>query len=178
LKLDQENPMKRALALIAIPATLVAQDTPPAPKQATKVDLMVHLEGKEPITLPAKRPEMAARANMWTQEKFWRLLFPMNQPEVPGGAFTFSAAVDPNDLPGGGFYLCSMKKDDDKVYFNISSDAAGSPKGDFVVLKPTDLPGTKNPNGSYTFKASKPLKPGPYAIYSADNQYAWPFLVK
>jgi hypothetical protein len=160
----------------AMPA--VAQDTPPPPKQALKAELTVQQEGRGPVTLPAKRPEMAARANMWTQEKFWRFLFASAQPEVGQGAFTFTAAVDPNDLPGGGFYLCSMKKDDDKVFFNVSSDAAGAPKNDFVVLKPSDLPSTKNPDGTYTFKVSKPLKAGPYALYTSDNQYAWPFVVK
>lgn len=170
--------MKRALVLVSLPVALAAQDTPPMPKQAIKVEIKVLLEGKEAITLPAKRPEMAARANMWTQEKFWRLVFPATQQEVPAGSFTFSAAVDPNDLPGGGFYLCSMKRDDDKVYFNTSSDAAGSPKSDFVVLKPSDLPATKNVDGSYTFKLVKPVKPGFYAFYSADNQFAWPFHVR
>jgi hypothetical protein len=170
--------MNKILALITLPVVLVAQDTPPPPKQAIKVEIKVYQEGKEPIVLAAKRPEMAARANMWTQEKFWRFLFLAVQPEVPAGAFSFTAAVDPNDLPGGGFYVCKMKKDDDKVFFNVSSDAAGSPKDDFVALKPSDLPAIKNADGSYTFKASKPLKPGPYAVYSADNQYAWPFVVR
>lgn len=170
--------MSRIFALLATPVVLLAQDTPPPPKLAIKAEIKVLLEGKDPIVLAAKRPEMAARANLWTQEKFWRFSFPANQPEVPAGAFTFTAAVDPNDLPGGGFYLCNMKKDDEKVYFNVSSDAAGSPKDDYIAVKPADIPASKNPDGSYTFKVSKPLKPGVYAVYSADNQYAWPFLVK
>lgn len=170
--------MKNMLALIAISAALAAQGTTPAPKQSIKVEIKVQQEGKDPIILAAKRPEMAARANMWTREKFWRFIFLANQPEVPVGALTFSAAVDPNDLPGGGFYLCTLKKDDGKFYFNVSSDAAGSPKDDFIAVKPSEIQTNKNPDGSYAFRVSKPLKPGLYAVYSADNQYAWPFVVK
>lgn len=170
--------MPRLFALLATPALLVAQDTPPAPKQAIKAEIKVLVEGKEAIVLAAKRPEMAARANMWTQEKFWRLLFPANQPEVPAGSFSFSTTVDPNELPGGGFYVCKMKKDDDRLYFNTSSDAAGAPKDDFVLLKPSELQSSKGPDGTFTFKATKPLKAGPYAVYTSDNQYAWPFIAK
>jgi hypothetical protein len=170
--------MTKLSILLALPAALIAQDTPPTPKQAIKAEIRVLQEGKESTVLAAKRPEMAARANMWTQEKFWRLLFLANQPEVPAGPLSFSTTVDPNELPGGGFYVCKMKKEDDKFYFNTSSDAAGTPKDDFIVMKPSDLQASKNVDGSYTFKASKPLKPGPYAVYSADNQYAWPFIAK
>lgn len=163
--------------LVAV-APAAAQDTPPAPKQAVKAEIKLQVEGKGPVVLAAKRPEMAARANMWTQEKFWRLLFPSSQPETSPGALTFTTAIDPNELPGGGFYLCSLKKDGDSFYFNTSSDAAGTPKSDFVVLKPSDITSAKNPDGTYTYKVSKGLKPGFYAFYCADNQYAWPFVVK
>lgn len=170
------NRLLIACLVATVPAA--AQDTPPPPRQALKAELTVQQEGRGAVSLPAKRPEMASRANMWTQEKFWRFLFVPAQPEVGSGPLSFTAAVDPNDLPGGGFYLCSMKKDDDKVYFNVSSDAAGAPKGDFVVLKPSDIPSIKNPDGTYTFKVPKPLKTGSYAFYTSDNQYAWPFVVK
>lgn len=172
------HPKPTALAFLALPTLVMGQGTPTQPRQSIKAEIRVHQEGKEPILLAAKRPEMASRANMWTREKFWRFLFLANQPEVPASPLTFSTVVDPNDLPGGGFFLCVMKKDGDKFYFNVSSDAAGSPKDDFVEAKPAAIQSVKNPDGSFTYKITKALKPGAYALYFSDNQYAWPFIVK
>jgi len=170
--------MPRIFVLLTAPVVFLAQDTPPPPKLAIKAEIKVIVEAKDSIVLPAKRPEMAARANIWSGEKFWRFLFPADQPTVPPGSLAFATIVDPNDLPGGGFYLCALKKDVDKVYFNVSTDAGGSPKGDFTWAKPGDFQVAKNPDGTFAYKLSKPMKPGVYALYLGDNQYAWPFVVK
>ncbi len=172
------RPSISLLPFAMLPALVMAKDTPPAPKLAVKGDIRVLQLGKDPIVLSAKRPEMASRANMWTREKFWRLIVSATQPMIPAGELAFTAAIDPNDLPGGGFYVCSLKKDDDNYYFNASSDAAGAPKSDFVFVKPNDILATKNADGTFTFKVGKPFKPGIYALYVADNQYVWPFSVK
>jgi hypothetical protein len=171
--------MRKLFVLMALPALVVAaQNPPPTPKQSVKVEIRILQDGKEPIVLPAKRPEMASRANMMTGEAFWRFLFQANQPEVPASPLAFLTTVDPNDLPGGGFFLCAMKKSGDKFYFNVSTDAAGSPKDDFVDIKPGDFESTKNADGSFNYRTTKPLKRGAYALYFSDNQYAWPFIVK
>jgi hypothetical protein len=46
------------------------------------------------------------------------------------------------------------------------------------VAKPSDFQVTKNPDGTFTYAAKKPVKPGVYAFYCVDNQYAWPFQVR
>ena len=86
--------------------------------------------------------------------------------------------LDPNDLPGGGLYVCVLKKDDEKIYLNSTADSNGGPKDDFIFVKPGDIASSKNPDGTFTFKVTKPLKPGPYAIFAPDNQYVWPFVAK
>lgn len=170
--------MRKLLILVAMAALPVFAETPPAPKQAVKAEIRIVQDGLDPVLLSAKRPEMAARANLLTGEGFWRFIFPADQPEVPGSPLTFITTVDPNDLPGGGFFLCNMKKSGKKFYFNVSTDAAGAPKGEFVEAEPSDMQSAKNPDGSFTYKVTQSLKPGVYALYFSDNQYAWPFVVK
>lgn len=149
------------------------------PSMAVKTEIKVLQEGKEPIVLVAKKPEMVMRANLFAGEKFWRFLYPIaGQTEIPAGSMTFTTSADPNDMAGGGFYVCSTKKDGDKAYFNVSTFGGGTPKDDFIALKPSEITSTKNPDGTFTFKVTKPLPAGVYALYFADNQYAWPFVVK
>jgi len=149
------------------------------PSLAVKAEIKVLHEGKDPIVLAAKKPEMVMRANIFAGEKFWRFMYPIaGQTEVPAGSLVFTTTADPNDMAGGGFYLCSTKKDGDKVYFNISTFGGGAPKNDFATAKPAEISSTKNPDGTFTFKVAKPLAAGVYALYFADNQYAWPFVVK
>lgn len=145
------------------------------PEQAVKVEIKVQQEGKEPLVLAAKKPELSARSNF--AEHFWRFLFSADQPIISSAPFTFTASVDPNDLPGGGFYICSMKKADDKFYFNLSG-YGNAPRSEFVAQKPADIQNKKNPDGTFSFTVVKGLEPGRYALYFSDNQYAWPFEVK
>ena len=171
--------MKKAglIFLMAVPAVVMAQDEAmPKPKQSVKVDIKVIQEGKPAIVLNAKKPELASRQNMFTADLFWRFSFPADQPVVPADSLAFAAPVDPNEIPGGGFYLCSMKTDDDKCYFNVSTD--GAPKSGYVEVKPSGFETTKGKGGLFTFKLAKALKPGRYVFYTSDNQYAWPFIVK
>ena len=184
--------MVRTALLLALPALLVASPAPQRhkgglsesenakpPSLAVKAEIKVLQEGKDPIVLSAKKPEMVMRANIFAGERFWRFLYPLaGQTEVPAGPMTFTMAADPNDMAGGGFYICSTKKDGDKAYFNVSTFGGGAPKDDFVTVKPSEITNTKNSDGTFTFKVAKPLAAGVYALYFADNQYAWPFAVK
>lgn len=184
--------MLRTALLLALPAALVASPGPQRhkgglsesenakpPSMTVKAEIRVLQEGKEPIILAARKPEMVMRANIFAGEKFWRFLYPVaGQTELPAGPMSFTTTADPNDMAGGGFYLCSTKKDGDKAYFNVSTFGGGAPKDDYVAVKPAEIASTKNPDGTFTFKVAKPLAPGVYALYFADNQYAWPFVVK
>ena len=165
--------------LLLIPALVVHAEsrTAPEPKQSIKAEIRVMIDGKDTIVLLAKKPELSARSNLLTSDNFWRLLFNSNQPSIPAGSFSFSTTVDPNDLPGGGFYLCTTRDDGDNFYFNISG-LGGAPKKDFVLFKPSEISSIKNQDNSFTYSVPAPLKPGRYALYFADNQYAWPFVVK
>ncbi len=165
------------VCLLAVPAIVTAQDEAmPKPKQSLKVDIKVIQDGKPPIALHAKKPELAARQNMITADLFWRFSFPVDQPLVPTDALAFASSVDPNEISGGGFYLCSMKEDDDKCYFNVSAN--GTPKSGYVETKPSGFETTTGKNGGFSFKLKKALKPGRYVFYTSDNQYAWPFIIK
>jgi hypothetical protein len=149
------------------------------PAQAVKAEIRIRQEGKEPLFLAAKKPELSAqtRSGFFEDEHFWRFLFSADQPIISSAAFDFTASVDPNDLAGGGFYICSMKKADDKFYFNISG-YNGGPRTEFIAQKPTDIANRKNQDGTFTYTVAKKLEPGRYALYFADNQYAWPFEVR
>lgn len=167
--------IKLLALMLLVPALVYAENNiAPVPKQNIKAEIKVITDDKE-VVLPAKRPELEARTSFI--EDFWRLLFNSNQPIVPVGAFKFQTTIDPNDLPGGGFYLCSTRDVDDKFYFNISG-MGSAPFKEWVVFKPSDITSVKNQDSSFTYTLPAPIKPGRYAIYFADSQYAWPFVVK
>ena len=49
-----------------------------------------------------------------------------------------------------------MKKSGDTFYLNVSTDGTGAPKDDFVAFKLEDIESTKNPDGSFIYRATNP----------------------